>query len=205
MKITFPLILIMILFRQAVYGDDPALPRPSSQSPIEFFQEEIILSVNNSEATINGIYYFRNNTDKDGEFPVLFPFHVDSLSLFPHSIKPYIIDSNKVTELNFQLIRDANSISIAIPLKSHSTTKWYLDYSQVIKAPKARYIVTSTNAWHKPLKEATYRFVVPADYDGVSTWPSADTSYKDGANTVFLSHRLDFLPQKDMEISWIKK
>lgn len=187
------------------YASNPAAKQSSNRPSVEFFKEIITLSVSDSQATINGIYYFRNNTDKDCKFPVLFPFYVDSLSQFPSLIKPYLIDSAKVIELTYRIIEKANSISFAIPLKPHTTIIWYLDYVQKIKATKAHYIITSTNAWGMPLEEATYRFIVPCEFDSVSFWPEADSSYIEGANTIFMGHRLNFSPQKDMEISWGKR
>jgi hypothetical protein len=186
-------------------GGDLALKRTESKSSVEFYKEEITLTVNDSEATVHGIYYFRNNTDRSGDFPALFPFYVDSLSLFPHYIKAYLIDSAKTVSLSFRTIEKAGSISLAIPIKPQSTTIWYLDYTQRIKSTHARYIITTTNAWGKPLLEATYRFIAPSDYDSIRTWPTADSIYKDEAEIVILCHRKNFLPQQDMEISWIKK
>jgi hypothetical protein len=189
---------------QSLYANDLLLKESPKKTSIEFFKEEITLSVNDSEAVIHGIYFFRNNTEQGGDFPVLFPFYVDSLSLFPHLIRPYIMDSNKVVDIKFRSVEKANSISFTIPLKPKSITTWYFDYSQKIKASRARYIITSTNAWGKPLQEATYKFIAPCGFDNIKTWPGADTSYREGPDMIFLVHLRDFLPQKDMEISWEK-
>lgn len=205
MKIALAYLCVIILIAQSARGDDLVAQKPSNKLSVEFYKEEITLSVSDSHVTINGIYYFRNNTNKDWEFPVLFPFYVDSLSSFPFLIRPYFIDSSKVVDLNYRIVEKANGISLAIPLKPHSTIIWYLDYVQKIKAAKARYIITSTNAWGKPLQEATYRFVVPNEFDSVSTFPEADSSLKDGTVTIFVSHQRNFLPRKDMEVSWGKK
>jgi hypothetical protein len=198
--------VIFILFSMGVsLGGGLAMKRTENKSSIDFYKEEITLTISDSEASVHGIYYFRNNTDRSSEFPVLFPFYIDSLTPFPHVIKPYLVDSAKTVHLSFQIIEKAGSISLAIPVKPQSVTIWYLDYTQRIKATHARYIITSTNAWGKPLHEATYRFIAPSDYDSIQTWPMADSIYKDEAKIVILCHRKNFLPQQDMEISWTKK
>jgi hypothetical protein len=202
--IKFSVIFILSSMGVSVAGD-LALKRTEKNSGVDFYKEEITLAVNDSEAAVHGIYYFRNNTDKSGDFPVLFPFFVDSLSQFPNYIRPYIIDSAKTVNLSFRTIEKASSISLAIPIKAKSVTIWYLDYAQRIRMTCARYIITSTNAWGMPLQEGTYRFIAPIDYDSIRTWPTADSSYKDGEKAIFLSHKMDFLPQQDMEIYWIKK
>ncbi len=205
MKIAVAYLFAMILLAHSAYSDDLVLKTSAKKPSVDFFKEEITLSVNDSDVTVNGVYYFRNNTDKIGKFPVLFPFHVDSLSLFPNLIKAYIIDSATVNDLNYQKIRKANSISIAIPIKSQAVTIWHLDYSQKIKAPKARYIITTTNAWDKPLEEVTYKFIVPSDFDSLTAWPTPDTAFIDESNMILICHKTDFLPQQDMEISWRRK
>jgi hypothetical protein len=171
-------------------------------SPVEFFKEDITLSVDDSIASIRGIYYFRNNTDKDAPFPISFPFYVDSLSLFPHSISAYLLDSLKTVMLNYKIYPKANSIGLAIPLKPRSVTIWHLDYSQRIRSPRATYIITSTASWHKPLEEAIYRFVTPADFDSVSVWPPADSTRDSSGYKIYLCRKQNFLPKKDMEIFW---
>lgn len=205
MKAVSTFFLVLLGLAKLAFGGDLVLNKEPGKSSVDFFKEEITLSVNDSEATINGVYYFRNDTEKNGEFPVLFPFYVDSLTLFPYSIKAYVIDNAKTVKLNYRIIEKARSISMTIPIKAHSITTWYLDYSQIIKASKARYIITSTSAWGKPLEKATYKFIVPSNFDNITAWPQPDTALIDKSNTILISHQTNFLPRRDMEVTWTKK
>jgi hypothetical protein len=205
MRILGLFVIYLLLAINTAISGDLSLKRTENKSGVDFYKEEITLTVSDSEASVHGIYYFRNNTDRLGDFSVIFPFYVDSLNLFPYFIKPYLVDSAKTITLSFRTIENAGSISLGIPVRPRSVTIWYLDYVQRIKATHARYIITSTNAWGKPLEEATYRFIAPIDYDSIQTWPRGDSLFKIGGNFVITCHKKDFLPQQDMEISWIKK
>lgn len=181
-----------------------AQPPTGFSRPVDFFKEEIVLTVSDSVATVNGVFYFRNNRDRDRPFPVLFPFYVDSVTHFPHEIKVYIINGNDTLTVNFEPLVERGAIRMGIPMKSNDVTVWHLDYSQKIESPRARYILTSTSAWKKPLEEAAYYFVVPKTFDVVSIWPEPDSSGGDEIKTLWC-HKTDFMPDRDMEIIWERK
>jgi hypothetical protein len=177
-------------------------PKPMT---VDFFKEEITLSVTDSLVSIEGIYHFFNHTNRKMVFPVIFPFYVDSLSLYPHFIDAYITDENKTAKLEYKHVSFHKGIRLGIPLKPKEVTVWQLDYKQMLKAAHARYILTSTGAWGKPLKEATYNFIVPGDFTNVEIWPDPDTVYTVNETRVYKAIRRNFMPAKEMEISWEKK
>jgi hypothetical protein len=184
----------------SVYGQNKIAPR--GNSPVDFFTEEITLSVSDSISQISGIYYFRNNTSNDKPFTAMFPFYVDSLSAFPDKIRAYIVTAGDTAEIDYRPIIERDAIVLQIPLVPNGVTSWHLDYSQRISFHRAVYIITSTAAWKKPLEEATYRFVVPARFDSVLVWPEPDSTKRIGSNIEYISHKTNFMPQRDMEIIW---
>lgn len=181
-----------------------AQPPTGLSRPVEFFKEEITLTVSDSVATVNGVFYFRNNTDRNRPFPVLFPFYVDSVTHFPREIKAYTIIDKDTLIVNFEPLVERGAIRMGIPMKPNAVTVWYLDYSQKIESSHARYILTSTSAWKKPLEEATYYFVVPETFNVVNAWPEPDSSGGDEIKTLWC-HKTNFMPKRDMEIIWERK
>ena len=194
-----------MIFAASLVCPQELLPKRPGSSSVDFYKEEITVTVDDSVASIKGIYYFQNNTQKEGQFPVMFPFYVDSLSLFPVNISAYVMDGVKAETLAYRAMPEASSITLRVPLKPNLTTIWRLDYSQKILAPHARYILTSTASWKMPLAEATYRFIVPADWENVTVWPTADTMIAHGGLKTYSCNRKDFMPKQDMEISWRRK
>ncbi|OQX92936.1 MAG: hypothetical protein B6D58_00470 [candidate division Zixibacteria bacterium 4484_95] len=176
--------------------------KASKPTAVDFFKEEIILSISDSLVSVEGIYYFFNHTDREMVFPVIFPFYVDSLSSYPHFIDAYIDDGDKTIKLEYKHTGFNKGIRLGIPLKPKEVTVWNIDYKQRLKSHHAKYILTSTGIWGKPLKEATYCFIVPEDIMDVKIWPDADTVYTVKETRVYKAIRRNFMPTKDMEISW---
>lgn len=201
----FVLIVLIIAFSlQGCSDSEKEKPKSSGSSKlqVDFFQEEITLYVSDSVASVDGIYYFRNNTSKDFNMPVLFPFYIDSLSLFPHQIEASVFDDGIEKELPYKNRANFNGISMKIPLKANDITVWRLNYQQKIKAKRAVYIITSTAAWQKPLELATYYFIVPETFTDIEVWPEQDTAYSENGMKVYKSVRRDFMPLQEMKISW---
>lgn len=199
---TITTILLITAFDYSCSQEKDIPERVTNKVMVDFLKEEITLTVMDNLALVEGVYYFLNNTDREIAFPVIFPFYVDSLSLYPHFIDAYMVSGNKTDELEFKHIGTGESIRLNIPLRPDEVTVWHLDYKQMLKAPNARYILTSTRAWGKPLKEATYYFIVPGTFTDVKVWPEADTIYTEGQARVYKAMRRNFMPAKDMEIFW---
>ena len=189
---------VIIIACGTLTGQPPAV----FTTPVDFFREEITIEISDSVAAVLGVYYFRNNTGRDRPFPVIFPFYVDSVTSYPDKINAYTIDGDDTLTINFKPLVERDCVRMAVPMKPKAVTVWYLEYRQRIEAPHARYILTSTAAWKKPLEEATYRFIAPVSYDITSVWPEPDNTEIAGENKIFKSERKNFMPERDMEIIW---
>jgi hypothetical protein len=196
-------IFLSILISISTYAQDKMIPHLTS--PVDFFKEEITVTIDDSSSSVFGIYYFRNNTERGGKMPIMFPFYVDSASLFPETVFAYTVNGNDTTALDVQDARGQNAVMIEIPMKPNGITIWHLDYSQKILGPKATYILTSTGAWGKPLEDATYRFIIPNDYDSTQTWPEPDSTIIHDSHRELLAHRTNFMPKQNMMIEWKSK
>jgi hypothetical protein len=198
-------ILFLMLRGSACCARPPLNSPDAAYAPVAFFKEEITLSVTDNVAQVSGTYYFRNNRESDLPFTVVFPFYIDSLSLYPHYISAYIINGKDTIPLELRPVKSRKAIALSIPMKPKGVTTWHLDYGQRILAPPARYILTTTSSWGKPLEDASYKFVVPLSFGAVQIWPEADSASIRGSNRVYWSHKANFMPRRDMEISWNEK
>ena len=194
--------IIISVFEFTVFADEPARS-PQWRSPLDFFQEEITLSVNDSIMRVEGVYHMRNNTGRKFDAPLAFPFHVDSLTLFPHEIEAIVLDSvGNPIKLEFMSAPEHKIIRFRLPVCLGNETVWKLNYEQKIKSKKAIYIITSTAAWKKPLEQATYTFVTPRDFEVTDIWPAADTTYQDSTYIYRQCVKRNFMPTREMELIW---
>jgi hypothetical protein len=180
-------------------GGDPG------DKQVEFFKEEITMTVTDSTSAISGVYYFRNNTEKDKPFSVAFPLYVDDVSQYPYQMKAYMVNDGDTLVIEPTRLEDQNAVRLRIPMKPKEVTIWHLDYAQRIGGSHATYILTSTAAWGQPLEEALYRFVIPADFEIIDIWPKVDKVRKVKPNLELWCEMTDFMPSRDMEIYWQRK
>lgn len=195
--------LVSLLYCYGASQETGNIKPDGSKTAVDFFQEEIILTVNDSTLKIDGVYHFRNNTGRDIPMPIAFPFHVDSATAYPHHIEAYLLDHDvKKQALEFSEIRQRNGIRARIPLMAGEETTWQLIYEQKISSKRAVYIITSTAAWKEPLEEATYIFVAPDDFEITYIWPEPDSSYQQNGLIYRQCVKRDFMPEQEMEIIW---
>jgi hypothetical protein len=195
--------LFMTLAFIAAFAQDMRNIIPPETGPVDFFQEEITLTVTDSTTRVEGAYHFRNNRNREMMMPVIFPFYVDSTTLFPQSIEAYYYDSSgSKIPIDFIEMPQRKAIRMKIPVSSNSENTWYLDYEQKIESKKAVYIITSTAAWQKPLEQATYTFVAPSGFKDIRVWPEPDTTYEKDGQIYMQCVKYDFMPSREMQISW---
>lgn len=193
-------IIIMIFTGFAV-----AFSQSHMNTPVEFFKEEISMTVNKGEFTISGAYYFRNNTDSDKPMPIVFPFYIDDSTHYPDEIKAFMMSGEKERPLEFRENRERGSIRISIPIKPRETTVWHLEYAQKIDKPQATYILQSTQAWGKPLEEALYKVDIPDNIDIDYIWANVDSVTNVANREILWIHKTEYMPFKDMIIKWKEK
>jgi hypothetical protein len=197
-RLTLNIVLLVIILTPFCWGQKS----DTLKAPVDFFKEQITLKIDDSTCYISGVYYFRNNRDYTGTFPVAFPFYIDSLTLYPDTMAAYFIDNLDTLPISTRRNIKGGLAVLNIPVKSREITCWHLDYKQRIKSSRAVYIITSTASWGKPLEDATYEFIVPANYKNIVTWPEPDTIINQDSYFEYISHKTDFMPRHDMEIKW---
>jgi hypothetical protein len=179
---------------------------------VEFFKEDVTMTVTDSTSAVSGVYYFRNNTEKDKPYTVMFPFHVDGGTQFPYEIRAYTVNGGDTLDIDVEVLDSLNAVRLGVPLKPKEVTVWHLDYIQRIGTDYARYILTTTSAWKKPLEEANFKFIIPTDFSIVEIWPKTQAvrriigkSEGEPARLELTSRQTDFMPNQDMRIVWDKK
>ena len=190
--------LIMLFMPSYILGQIP--PGDSKINPVTFFKEFITVSLSDSEANIEGIYYFRNNQSSGQLFRVFFPFYLDSLTLFPHEIAAFKKNGKHLDKLAYMATH--NAVRFSVPLNADTVTVWSLQYSQNLRSKSAIYILKSAQTWRKPLEEAHFMVNVPRNFKNVKIWPEPDSSRVDAGRVYYFCTERNFMPERDLEINW---
>jgi hypothetical protein len=189
--------LIILLFTQVSLRGQAI-----SERPVSFFAEEITLEINDSTVSVSGMYCFRNNSDKEGYFPLAFPFYIDSLCDYPYHIEVYLLDNDVNVPLDFSRIGNTDKIRFGLPLEPDEEIVWYLEYKQKIRSNRAVYVLKSTGLWGEPLEWATYKFIVPPNFTITDVWPVPDVNNIINKKQFYICNKENFMPERDMEIKW---
>ena len=163
-----------------------------SQRNVSFVEEYIDFEINQNHFSINGIYTFCNNGEKEAKQNILFPF----------AEKTALIDSIRVTNLkslekvNFKKLESA--ISFEFLIQPNDTVDINIFYRQ--KPCKInKYIITTTKAWEKSLEKAVYTLTVPLDIKIESFSYFPDSQEEINGKILYLWEKFNFEPDIDFE------
>ncbi|MEE4256480.1 MAG: hypothetical protein V2I47_05545, partial [Bacteroidales bacterium] len=185
-KLLIPLVFL------SVFGIQEA----NAQLP-EFYREDLTFIIDDSSFTVTGYYYFKNNSDENEKFDMLYPF-------------PNREHYGKVTDVyaykygnplqNALLYYSNNTAMINLEIKAGSVTMLRIGYTQELLGRKAEYVLTSTKAWGKSLKEVNYTLIAPENLqiDSLSYLP--DFSNTKSGKTIYYYHKEDFMPDREFEV-----
>lgn len=164
------------------------------QIPIRFFQEEIYIKVyEDSILEVEGVYHFKNLTNLPVSIIMRYPFPVDKYHEYPFYIK-----INK----NIPFERKGNDIVMPVNFGPFETKEITIKYKQKLKGKKARYILTTTRKWEKPLEDAFFKIEITNYFKNLKISYKPDSSKTFKNKKIFYIHKVNFFPEKDLVIEW---
>lgn len=186
---------------------DEAQRRPARSAfahslPIVFDSEQIALNILGDSLEVRGRYLLRCQGRGEGEIPLLYPFPRDSL-----------LGGWRFVSLAVR----AGAAALPAParweaLPGQWAVRWWLPpcasdtliaeavYRQALRGEYARYIVTTTRAWERPLRRAEFEIRLPAGAEPVEfSFPFAPAVEAPG---LYRYEAMDFLPDHDIVVRW---
>jgi hypothetical protein len=163
-----------------------------AQQKLGFIGERIDFAINSDRFTINGIYYFANNSEHEIKQTILFPFSKNTDSIIVKRVFNLTYSEN----LGFQVLENAVAFKILVLPKD--TVKVNIAYSQSTVKENI-YILESTQTWGQALKRADYSltFDTSVQIDNLSLKPDSLV------NNVYYWKKQDFYPNENFKI-WLK-
>ncbi|MDA3813445.1 MAG: hypothetical protein PF570_04245, partial [Candidatus Cloacimonetes bacterium] len=144
------IILILIISFHLIQAQD-----------LQFYQEDLDFKIVENYFYVNGLYYFRNNSSKEINKRLFYPFPQDEIygkidSIFVINIQ----DTLKETDIR----NNQNGISFTIHIKPDTTAIYRICYRQELKEAKAEYILTTTQTWGIPFTQVNYTLAFPKEF-----------------------------------------
>jgi len=172
---------------------------PVFSQQIDFYREEITFELDSLFFTVNGDYYFRNTSDNLLSPKVTFPIASSGSQRLLDTIMVFA-QENLANPVPVTLKDTLARFTINLPPESERMFK--VIYRQRHNGSAAKYILTSTNFWKKPIEDARYSLVVPhyIDITGFSIPPDSDTNF--GDRRIYYWKKAQFMPDKEFILSF---
>lgn len=184
MKKTIEYILFLVTFLS---------PHIQGQNLVSFFEEHIDFVLDTNYFIINGIYSFHNESNREINQQILFPFADYTTTI--DSIRIINLNTNRKVQFN----RLEKSVQFSFSLLPNDTVDVNIFYRQK-KSDVNKYIITSTQSWGKPLKTAVYTLTTDKKLMIKSLTYQPDTVKNINDKKLYSWYKTEFMPRKDFEI-----
>lgn len=164
---------------------------------VKFFGEDIAFWLDREYFIVDGIYWFVNETDKQVEKIIYYPFPNDSGAGEVDSISIYNLSEGR-EEVALNISDDGLKYLLVIP--HNDTTIYRIGYRQQVKHDCAKYILTSTKKWGRSLDWVKYKLIVDDKVEIKMFTYDADKLYKVENKKIYYWERKNFLPEDDFVI-----
>jgi len=203
-----PAILILIA---AVAVNTPLLANPSTDSvtstprheeSLRFDTEVIRIHVEPDSLRIEGHYRFIVPEPRPGFQTLFYPYPSDSLlggartvSLeWRHGDQPW-------RALDFRELPNASGARWPVPLPDEGWVEVRTVYRQARLADYGRYIVTTTQGWARPLRQARFEIHLPPGAQPLTFSHPFTRAIAAGEN-YYLFEANEFFPERDIRFTW---
>ncbi len=171
----------------------------NAQHKIEFVSEDITFEIKNDTFFVNGTYFFKNIKDSCSKITISYPFPENKYMGCVKNFELYT-DTNKT---KYSLIDISNKRTLFTSEHCDSNMFFFnIKYQQQLLKDTAKYILTTTKNWHKPLHTADYKLIVPSDMKIIffSYYPDTELLIED--KKIYIWHKINFYPDKDFLIKY---
>lgn len=162
---------------------------------LDFFREDLTFQLDSTNFTVSGQYYFRNNSLSQQRSLISYPLpRLADGPLFD----TIMVFSEENLAIPFQL--HDTLISFEIQMQPGSEKQITIIYSQRHNGNYAKYILTTTKYWGKPLQLAEFKLVVPPYINILSCFEPPDKISEFEGTSIYHWTRQNFMPANDFEI-----
>lgn len=122
---------------------------------LSFEAEELVFSLNKGSWELDGLFHFANYSEEAISQTIFFPIPQDSLCLTPTVQKLEISDGDSLASCKM-LHQGKGGFAFQLNMPGQHYCTLRIVYRQELLGNYASYIITTANAWGKPLQFASY-------------------------------------------------
>ncbi|MGD1047075.1 MAG: hypothetical protein ABR936_17360 [Bacteroidota bacterium] len=162
---------------------------------LSFYKEDITFTLDRKHFTVDAFYWFANQSDKNYEKIIYYPFG--------NSSEKEQIDSIEIVNVSLNIIptiidHDKNGFSFLLGIAARDTAVYHIKYIQNITCDSVKYILISTQQWNKALDHAEYKLIVDKHIILTKFSYKPDKVYDINDKKIYYWARSNFMPTSDM-------
>lgn len=180
----------------------PGADRRPSGLPLEFDSEFVRLVIRGDSLEVEGLYDFVCRSAAPRFVPMLYPFPVDDRLGGARMVSLAARDSTGAWRpLAFEAVPTLPGAAWRVPIGWADTLRVRAIYRQALRGRYARYIVTTTGSWSRPLRIARFEIALPDRARPTRfSYPFAPAG--PGTMGLYRYEAADFQPARDIEVEW---
>jgi hypothetical protein len=164
---------------------------------LDFFREDLTFQIDSTNFTVSGQYFFRNNSSSQRQTLINYPLpRLTDGPLFD----TILVFSEESPAKPLELYFHDTLVSFRITVEPVSDKQITIFYSQQHNGNYAKYILTTTKYWGKPLQLAEFRLVVPPYINIQNCFEPPDKISEFDDVSIYYWKRQNFSPSHDFEI-----
>jgi len=167
-----------------------------SQDNLKFDEEYLTFELSRHLFQVSGVYLFSANDSI--EHLIYYPFPVDRI--YGKAFDIFVKDVKTGKDLLFSTAKDSSGIRFRTKVAGSSQLQ--IGYSQVLESNRAKYILTTTQNWNKPLKIADYKLVVDSGIVIISFTMEPQKKIVQGGKIIYFWQKKEFMPVTDFEVQF---
>jgi hypothetical protein len=170
--------------------------------PVSFDSEWVRLSIVGDSLEIRGTYFLRCRERDGARVSLFYPFPQDSLLGGARMVSLHAgVAGTRLGALRWQASDEAPGVRWDTPPCTGDTIAVEAVYRQKLTASYARYIVTTTRVWRRPLRHARFDIRLPAGAVPTEfSFPFAAREDTSGSYYTFETN--GFFPDRDIVVRW---
>jgi len=168
-------------------------------SDLQFFREDLSFTLTDSSLSVDGDYYFRNNSEKDIERLLFYPFPQDSL--YGEVTDSFAITQDSINVLG-KITTEGSFFKVIIPAGKERFVR--VGYTHQLLANQAEYILLTTRNWGLPFEVVNYSLEFSKELK-VYDFSLLPDDLTEDENKYYLSwHKEDFMPKTNFIVKFNK-
>jgi hypothetical protein len=178
-----------------------SIPSFATGQRISFFAEDLTFSLNEGIFEVDGLYYFRNLTDKEVKQMLFYPFP----DMEKYGEIAYIRVSPQNDTTSMLATQSDKGAMFKLQIPPNEEIAYRISYGQKPVSGEATYIITTTQYWKKPFEFAKYSFSFHENItlNSISIQPDSIASIS--GKTCYYWDRESFMPEVDFIFQYSKK